>query len=225
MRHVWRRIRTHWNITDTLVFGSCGAATGIFIGNCWWESVWVTYATLGVILLLQLSRAVRAGGALRDALVFGGIVAWLWPFGEYVVVHTFGWWGAYLAPGPRILDTAVYCILVGWLATAYCYYLSRRICEMGYSPAVSAFHTGLTAFVLGVVGENLFVGARMWVYDASNWDWWRVPAFVPVAYGLGYAVIPLVRRFHMAVAVLIFGLTLSAASIVLGIIAGFFPRP
>lgn len=224
IRGWWRRLRTNWNRTDTLLYSSNTLALMLFIGNCWWEKVEITYGAVGFPLFIQAWRARRVHDALREAFVFGGLVGWLWPFGEWFVIHAFGPWGEYRAPGPTVLETPLYCILVGWVASTHCYYVGRRTLEIGYGKAVSAVMSGLTAFALGIIGENLFVGGGMWVYYPSVLEFGSVPAFVPVAYGLGYATIPMLRRLHMVPATLLFTVIMLFISVSLGLVVGFFPR-
>ena len=144
--------------------------------------------------------------------------------GEGVVVRTVGWWGEYLAPGPRLWDTPLYCVLVGWLATAHIVYWSQRVTDIGYGRGVAVGCCVVTAFVLGLAGENLMVAAGIWVYAPSNQDWWNVPAFVPVSYGLGYGVLPFLRHYRVVPAALIFCLALAGVSVGAGLATGFFPR-
>ena len=200
------------------------AACAVFVGNCWWESLLVCYLACVVPIGLQAYRAARHSDGLRNAVVFGAIVALLWPLGEGVVVKTFGWWGDYTAPGPMIWETPVYCMLIGWLASTHVYYWSHRIIDIGYSVTTSVLCCGLTAMGLGVLGENLFVGARMWVYVPSEFDWWGVPAFVPIAYGVGYGIIPLLRRMRLVSGSLVFLSVLLVVCVGLGLAVGFFPR-
>lgn len=222
----------------------------LFVGNCWWESVGVCYVAFAVPLALQTAWALcRRGGGLRggglrdggrrgggsqggalrdgalwDGLWFGLLVGALWPLGEGVVVNVFGWWGEYLAPGLFVWETPLYCMLIGWLASTHIFYWGRRILEIGYSAWTASVASGLTAFGLGILGENLFVGARMWVYEPSRLDWWGVPAFVPIAYGLAYAVVPALRRMHIVAATLVFASIILVVSVGLGLLTGFFPR-
>ncbi len=225
MREFLRRIRRHWNWTDTIVLGSNTAAFGLFIGNCWWEFLWVTHLALLLPLTIQVLRARLVRDALREALVFGTVVGWSWPVGERFVVRVFGWWGEYVATGIMVLDTPLYTVLVGWLASAYCYYVGRRAIDLGYGPAFSAMSSGMSALCLGIIGENLFIGARMWVYDRSALDLWSVPAFVPVAYGIGYACLPLLWRFTVVVRAVLFNVIMLLLTVGMGLAVGFFPRP
>jgi hypothetical protein len=224
MREFWQRLKRHWNRTDTLVTLTSLASLGLCIANCWWESVVVACAAAVVPIAMQALGAVRDPEPLVDALLFGAAIAFLWPVGEWVTVRTVGWWGNYVAPGFKLLDTPLYCVLIGWAATTYCYYWGRRVRDMGNGAWMSAFVSGSSALVAGAIGENLFVAARMWTYDASSWDWGHVPAFVPIAYGLGYATLPLGHRLPLPAAVVVFGFFLSAAGIGLGWAFGFFPR-
>ena len=121
-------------------------AFAVFIANCWWESVAVCYAASVAPLGLQLLRARFDGESpLRSALAFGALCAGVWPLGEGVVVRTAGWWGQYLAPGPRVWDTPLYCMLVGWLASTHVYYWARRTEEFGYGRGAAVACAGLTA--------------------------------------------------------------------------------
>lgn len=223
MRNPARRVWSNWNRSDSVVAAFNTAAFALFIANCWWESPAVAYGACAVPLAAQGIHA-RTDSTLRAALVFGGLAAFLWPFGEWFVVNVFGWWGAYVAPGPKILETPLYCILIGWLASAYCAYVAERALQMGFGFRAAVVNTGLTALSLGIIGENLFVAGRMWVYDASAMDWWYVPAFVPVAYGLGYATLPALRRYSILPRALIFTSCLLVISVGLGVAVGFFPR-
>ncbi len=161
---------------------------------------------------------------LREALFFGGIVASIWPMGEWFVVTTFGWWGEYLAPGIAIMETPVYCILIGWLSSAHLYYIGKRTLDIGYGNVVSGLVSGLSAFGLGVIGENLFVEARMWVYVPSNFDLWNVPAFIPLSYGIVYSTLPILRGLNMAHITLRITFLMLIVSIGLGLAVGFFPQ-
>lgn len=224
MRELWRRIRYGWTWTDTTVFGVNLLVFGVLIGNCWWEAVFVVYGYVSGALLALAIRWRFDREPLGNALVFGCLVGCLWPFGEFAVVKCFGWWGQYLSSGPKLLETPWYCIIIGCLASTHCYYVGIRTVEIGYGRWASGFASGITALGMGVVGENLFAAARMWEYVPSSLDWWAVPAFVPVAYGISYAIIPLLGRFHIVVATVIFtGITL-VVSVGLGLAVGFFPQ-
>jgi hypothetical protein len=241
MWNAWRKLKQHWGRTDTIVLSGNLFALGLFVGNCWWESVSVCYAACGVPLgfqgfwglcgkrsrtgLVEPSESDSARALLLRSLILGGVVGWLWPLGEWLVVNVLGWWGQYLAPGIRILETPIYCILIGWLASAYCAYVAGRALQMGFGVMHAAMASGVTALGLGALGENLFVAAKMWTYDASSWDWGAVPAFVPIAYGLSYAMVPLWRRLHAVTAALLFTGVMLALTVLTGVLAGFFPRP
>lgn len=223
MLRIWRQIRSHWNRSDTFVAVGNTVAFALFIGNCWWESVDVAYlAALGPLAIQAILA--RRDPTLRHAWVFGAMAGFLWPFGEWFVVTVFGWWGEYLAPGPRILETPFYCIFIGWLSSTYCAYIAQRALQMGFSLRTAVVNTGMAALMLGIIGENLFVAGRMWVYEPSLLDWWYVPAFVPVSYGLGYATLPLLRNRRAIPQVLLFTSILLVFSVGLGLATGFFPR-
>lgn len=225
MQELWRRIRTQWNLSDTFVIGTNTVAFFLFIANCWWESVTATYLAALVPLVLQSIRQRRSRDkTLSEALLFGALVGCLWPFGEWGVVHHLGWWGGYIAPGPKLLETPVYCILIGWLASSYCFYVGKRTAELGYSQWASGIVSGTTALFVGIMGENLFVAARMWTYDESILDWGAIPAFVPVSYGIAYGLLPALRRFPIIPRTLVFTIITLVISVGLGLATGFFPR-
>jgi len=231
IQEFWLRISTNWNRTDTLVVVLNNATLAVFIGNCAWQSVEVTYLTLLVSIAVEVAWAARAWlrgvphpGPLAKALTFGFIVGGLWPLGEGILVNTLGWWGQYLAPGPNVWETRVYCMLVGWAASTYCAYVAHRTLDVGYGTAVAAVVMGLTAFIAGAIGENLFAIAGMWEYAPSNLDLFFVPAFVPVGYAIAYASYPLFRRFHVVIATLCFCVCAFVALTGLGVATGFFPH-
>lgn len=224
MQNWIKRLCVQWTTSDTLVLAANVTAFVAFIGNTQWESVAVAYCASIIPLCVQTAWACRRPGPMRRALVFGGLVALAWPFGEWFVVHAFGWWGKYLAAGLAILETPLYCALVGWLASSYCCYVSIRIEELGGGKSVACVLTGISAFIIGAIGENLFVAAQLWIYDDSAWDLGRVPAFVPIAYGLAYAFLPFLRRLPIIPATFIFTIVMLFISIGLGLLTGFFPR-
>jgi hypothetical protein len=199
-------------------------ALAVFVGNCWWQSVVVCQAASAVPLALQFWRAQRADRVLRDALIFGALIGFAWPIGEGVLTTYLGWWGDYIAPGITIWRTPLYCILIGWLASTHLYYVSHRVEAMGYGLRTSIPVVGLSAFGMGLLGENLFVWSGMWSYATSGLDWWAVPAFVPVAYGAGYAVLPLLNRRRVLTTATACGVVLFSACVGLGLATGFFPR-
>lgn len=182
-----------------------------------------TLASL-VPLCIQTLRARAVGDSLRPALVFGAYIGAAWPIGEGLVTWAVGWWGEYLAPGPIVWHTPVYCMLIGWLASTHIYYVTKRTVEMGWSNRAAAVHAFLMATIIGVIGENLFVAAGMWRYHASNLDWLSVPAFVPIAYGIGYCVLPYASRARAVSAAAIVAALLLCVSVGLGFATGFFPR-
>ncbi|MBX7254976.1 MAG: hypothetical protein K1Y02_01350 [Candidatus Hydrogenedentes bacterium] len=152
------------------------------------------------------------------------MVALAWPIGEGFVTQTVGWWGEYVALGPQVWKTPVYCMLIGWLSSTHIFYVGRRTLEFGFEMKWAVANTALTALLLGILGENLFVWAGMWRYHESTSDWFSVPAFVPVAYAAGYSVLPLLRNWRLASTTLVWATTLLLASIGLGLATGFFPR-
>ena len=225
MRDLVRRIYRAWNWTDTTVYVSNILAFGLFIGNCWWESLAITYAAVLLALAVQTCRAWHTPDVLREALAFGTLAGWMWPFGEWFVVRAFGWWGRYVATGPMLLDTPAYTALIGSLAGAYCFYMGRRTLDLGYGPWASGLVSGTSALGLGILGEGLFVEAGMWVYDPSPLQLFSVPLFVPIAYGAAYAWLPLLQRFRLLPRAFLFNLIMLALSMGLGLAVGFFPRP
>jgi len=224
MKKHWRRIREHWNRTDTVVMATNHAALAAFIWNCWLDSVALCLAASAVPLAIQIVRAIRTDRLLRDALIFGAAIGFAWPFGEGLLTESLGWWGEYLAPGITVWHTPLYCIFIGWLASTHLYYLSHRLGEMGYGRRTSMALVGVTAFGMGLLGENLFVWANMWRYDVSGLDWWAIPAFVPIAYGAGYAVLPLLNRRGVWTVSAVCGVVLFVFCVGLGLATGFFPR-
>ncbi|HRK36013.1 MAG TPA: hypothetical protein PLJ47_15560 [Candidatus Hydrogenedentes bacterium] len=224
MRNAIRTIKAAWNRTDTVVMASNFGSFTLFIGNCWWESVTVCILASAIPIFFQCLRAVFVRDSLTPAIAFGAIIGAGWPIGEGLVTASVGWWGEYLAPGPMVWHTPIYCMLIGWLASTHIFYVSRRTAEMGFSHRVTIGNTVVSAALLGVIGENLFVAARMWVYHPSDLDWFSVPAFVPIAYGIGYGILPLVRRSHVVHASAAVCATLLVVSVGLGLAVGFFPR-
>lgn len=196
----------------------------LFIGNCWWSSPLVCNLASLLPLVAQIAYAARVNDSLRPALAFGALIAAAWPLGEGLVTWAVGWWGDYLAPGLTVWHTPVYCMLIGWLASTHIFYVSRRTREMGFPTAVVVGNTIFTAATLGVIGENLFVAAKMWVYHPSSLDWFSVPAFVPIAYGIGYGILPLVHRGRVVHASAAVAAALLMFSVGLGLAVGFFPR-
>jgi len=215
-----QRIRTHWNRQDTTVLVATLTSFVILLANCIFRDPRITVASSCLGLAILFSRP-----ALLRPVIFGAIIAWLWPVGEWITVHRLGWWGEYTLAGPRILFTPLYCVLVGWLATTYCYYISFRIIEFGYSLRTAMILTGLSAFALGVVGENLYVFTGVWRYFATPLHIGSVPAFIPVAYGLGYAILPMLRRYRLPHAAAIFAPWLMAVCLILWLLSGFKGTP
>jgi hypothetical protein len=224
MRRFWLKLRTNWTRADSIVLATNTAAFLVFLANCRLESVWICTIASAVPLAIQAAYAFRVGGPLRSALLFGALIAAAWPLGEGIVTHILGWWGEYVAPGPVIWRTPLYCVLIGGLASTHIHYVSRRTSEFGYGPSVAAANTFLTAFLLGFLGENFFVAANMWRYHESGLDWISVPAFVPVAYGLGYAILPALRDWRILPTAVVCGMMLLVFSVGLGLLTGFFPR-
>lgn len=220
---VLSRIRRNWNRTDTFVVAVNIAAFLLFIGNAWWDSLVICYFGSSAALALLALYARKGDPALPRALAFGLLSGLLWPVGEGLVVNTLGWWGGYIHGGPRIWETPAYCILIGSLASCHCVYVGERAREMGFSLGAQSYAAGSTAFFVGVIGENLFVAADMWYYLPSGLDVFDAPLFVPVAYGLGYGWIPLLRGLPLVLAVVIFSVILLMISVAFGLAAGFFP--
>jgi hypothetical protein len=202
----YRRIRSNWNPSDTAVLLTSLGATAAFIANAWLESVTLVYIATLIPIAFYAWRASKSDQTICQAVIFGGIVAWLWPFGEAFVVHRAGWWGAYLAPGPKILETPIYCILIGWLASTYCFYIGQRATDIGYGDRITGLITGLTALLAGIIGENL------------------VPAFVPITYGICYGILPALRPVRIVPRTLIFTTFTLFVSMALGFAFGFFPH-
>ena len=97
--------------------------------------------------------------------------------------------------------------------------------------------SALSAFLLGALGENLFVAAEIWTYEPAALRIGSVPAFIPVAYALAYAVAPLVRprsrarraqRFIRLLELAAAPCVVAAVALVLGVsfglTTGFFSR-
>lgn len=223
LRH-YRTLKTNWNDTDTIVLRSNLMALALLIANCWWERVNLAYIATVIPLILQFMQS-KTDETLRRAIVFSAAVPMGWPLGEGIVFYLFGRWGEYTAAGPYIWETPVYCLLIGWHATVHLVYSARRFEEMGYSLRFVTVLLGVGALALGVLGENLFVHGGLWTYHPSIWDWWAVPAFVPIAYALGYASIPWFRaRWKDGPAAAGFLSLLWVLCVSLGFATGFFPQ-
>jgi hypothetical protein len=222
-KDAWRRVLTHWNWSDTAVFGPNICAFGLLVGNCWWHSLAVVYWTVGGALLLQATRVGR-DPALRRALAFGGLTALIWAGAEWAFTQVTGWWGEYLVMGPAILDTPVYTVMIAWLANSYLVYVERRTRDLGYGTIVSGVLSVVGGFCLGIIGENLYVSGRMWVYHPSALDWWGVPAFIPISYALAAATLPWASRRSVPVAAVAYEAATVCAGIGLGLLIGFYPR-
>lgn len=219
----YRRVRAGWTHTDTVVLLTNLFALLALIANTHFESTAVCYLAALIPLVVQ-GVAVWTAPILARAFWFGAGVGLTWPIAEGIIVRTFGWWGQYLGGGLVVWDTTFYTALVGWLTCAYLAYLSDRVREMHYRPAVAAVVTGVSATFLGVLGENLCVWGRMWEYERTTWMWFDVPAFIPAAYGLSYACLPLVRRLPLLVGVVVFNVLTSLFGCTLGLLTGFVTR-
>ncbi len=217
-------IRAGMRGADGVVFVGNTIAFFLFLGNCWWDSVAIAYGGALLPLALQCAWLGTGDKTLRESLLFGAVIGIGWPIGEYAVVHSLGWWGAYLAPGPKVLETPLYCLLVGALASSYCYYVAARTREIGYGEGAAIVVSGTSALLLGVLGENFFVMAGMWTYDTSSLDIGYVPAFVPIGYAFAYSAIPPLQRAPLIVSAigLLFATLISTVG--LGLVTGFFPR-
>ncbi len=197
----------------------------VYLGNCWWDSIVVCYAAALIPIVVQTGWSLRRRDtALRDALLIGLGLGIAWPIGEGITVNVLGWWGDYTAPGPYIWHTAAYCVLIGWLATAHIAYLAARTLAMGFTRSTAAVVAGVSAFVTGIAGENFFVAADMWTYREATWQFWYIPAFLPIAYGLGYAILPAFQNRPVAIrlAALLGWLFITCTG--LGLATGFFPE-
>lgn len=225
MKSIYLRIKSNCDRSDTVVFLGNVFAFALFWSNCRIESLAVAYIASLVPLAAQAAMLWRGNKALRQAFAFGAMIAVLWPVGEWSVVNTLGWWGAYTTPDLMILETAVNCSLIGWLASAYLYYLCKRSMDAGFSKAFASMATGVSALILGLVGENFSVASGMWVYETSIWDLWNVPAFVPISYGMAYLTLPWVQRLPVPLATTVFLIIQLVFSVALGLATGFFPRP
>ncbi len=223
VRETWRHIKKQWNRTDTVVLGSNHAALGLFIGNCWWHSDGVCYAASIVPLVIQVLHARDGKRPLRDALWFGAIIGAAWPLGEGLLASTLGWWGEYLVGGPTVWKTPVSCMLIGWLASAHLFYVNQRFMALGYGLKASVSNVALGAFLMGLLGENLLVASGMWQYRPSGFDIWAVPAFVPVAYGVGYSILPFLRDWRVLPATVVSAVFVFTACVGMGLLVGFFP--
>lgn len=219
----WRRLRRGWRRSDTVLHGSNIAVFAALVLNCGIGSPWLVLVVCCAALALQ-GAASRFDPALRRAWLLGLGLGLSWPFGEGLVVRLFGWWGAYLAPGPRIWDTPLYCVVIGALASAHCAFVGKRAEELGYGLWGWAVVSGLSALAVGALGENLFVWSGMWRYEEAAWMIGDVPAFVPVGYGLCYAALPLLRRLSPIPQSLAFNGLMLVLCVGLGIASGFFPR-
>jgi len=218
-----RRIWQKWTPADSLVFFTNLTTFLLLLGNCWWDSVAVTSLAIGIPVLVQ-GMASYWWETLRKAWLFGALVGIAWPFGEAAVTETLGWWGEYVAPGPVILYTPLYCLAIGWQASTYIDYLGRRTFEMGFGFGWSLWNVAASAFLLGLIGENMFVAANMWTYTPSSWDWGSIPAFLPIAYAVGYGLRPFQWHRTLLPSGLVFLVWLLVSCCALGWAVGFFPR-
>lgn len=225
LRAIWKQVKSHWDRTDTLILVTNGLAFLIYTGNCWWDQRWLSYAVAGFCLALQAMWAIRRPSSLREALLFGLVIGALWPLGEGVVGGIFGWWGKYEVGGLRVWHTPLYAMLICWHASAHIAYVGHRTHEYGYRLRVAIVITGLTAFMLGLLGENYFVAAGVWSYVDTQWQFWAVPAFIPISYGLGYAAyLPIRRRLDLIPTCIALAAWTLTEAVLLGVLTGFFPR-
>jgi hypothetical protein len=213
-----------WDRTDTWVLTLNTLAFCVFIGNCWWHSLTAVYVGCVVPLALQGVHAVYKRGALYDSLVFGCVVGCMWPFGEWFVAHTLGWWGQYLQPDIAILETPLYAILIAWLASTYCVYAGLRARAAGFGAWAASLVSGVSALGIGAIGENLFVSAAQWHYESATFHLGAVPTFIPVSYALSYALAPLLRKAPVLLGAFALTLIMLVISMGLGLAVGFFPR-
>jgi len=220
----WRKIKQSWDRTDTLVLAGNTIALCVFLGNCQWHSVTAVYMGCLIPLGLQVTRAAYKRGDLYDALIFGGVVGCMWPFGEWFVAHTLGWWGEYLQPDIQLLETPLCAVLIAWMASTYCVYTGLRARAAGFGPVIASLTSGVSALGIGILGENLFVNAEQWRYDETALRIGAVPLFIPVAYALSYAVSPFLRRMNVIWGALTLTLLMLVTSMGLGLALGFFPR-
>lgn len=221
----FKTIRKQWNRTDSILISTNIAAGLAYLGNCWWDSLWICYAAAAIPLAIQSLWWLRSKDVLlRDALIMGLGLGIAWPIGEGIAVNVLGWWGDYTAGGPYLWHTAAYCVLIGWLATAHIVYLSARTLAMGFSGVAAAGVAAVSAFVVGIAGENFFVAAEMWTYREAQWQFWYIPAFLPIAYAIGYAVLPAVQRRPVTIRLGALLTSLFVACTGLGIASGFFPE-
>jgi hypothetical protein len=224
MANAWNKLRNGLNRTDMLMLAANVVAGLVYLGNCWWQSLWICYAAALIPLALLTARWYAAREkALADALIIGLGLGLAWPIGEGITINVLGWWGAYTAPGPYIWHTAAYCVLIGWLATTHIAYISTRALALGFSKTVAVSAAAISAFVIGLAGENFFVAAGMWTYKESAWQWWYIPAFLPIAYALGYAVLPFVQRTNVGIRLAALLACLFVTCTGLGLLTGFFP--
>lgn len=219
----YRRVRAGWTRTDTVVLITNGFALLSLIANTRLDLTAVCYLAGGLPLAVQ-GVVSRRDSTLARAFWFGAWVGWTWPIAEGLIVRTFGWWGQYLGGGPVVWDTTLYTVFVGWLTCTYLAYLSDRLRQLGYSPPTAVAGTAVSATLLGGVGENLCVWGRMWEYERTSWMWFDVPAFIPVAYGLSYAGVPLVRRLPLPWAAVVFNTLTGVIGCTLGMATGFTTR-
>lgn len=221
----FKTIRNQWNRTDSILIATNIAAGLAYLGNCWWDSLWICYAAAAIPLAIQSLWCLRTNDVLlRDALIMGLGLGIAWPIGEGITVNVLGWWGDYTASGPYLWHTAAYCVLIGWLATAHIVYLSARTLAMGFSGIAAAGVAAVSAFVVGIAGENFFVAAEMWTYREAQWQFWYIPAFLPIAYAIGYAVLPAVQHRPVTIRLGALLASLFIACTGLGLASGFFPE-
>jgi len=224
MPGAWQKLRYGLNGTDKLLLVVNIAAGLTYLGNCWWQSVAICYAAAIVPLALFAARwVITREKALGDALIIGLGLGVAWPLGEGITINALGWWGEYTARGPYIWHTAAYCVLIGWLATTHIAYIATRALALGFSRTIAVLAASISAFVIGIAGENFFVAAGMWTYKDAAWQWWYIPAFLPIAYALGYAVLPFVQRTHVGVRIAALLACLFVTCTGLGLLTGFFP--
>lgn len=199
-------------------------AFGLLAAHAAWRDPTVATFAVGIALAAQMLGALRWNGALSSATKFGVLIALLWILGDAIMIHLAGRRGQIHIPGVALGETPPLVLLVAWLTATHIHYWTRRVLDLGYGGVVASAFAGFSALVLGTVGVSLFVEAGLWSYADATWVWWHVPAFVPIAYGLAFAVLPALLRTPVALRALALAALMLVLTLGLGHAVGCFPR-
>jgi len=192
---------------DIIVMLSCLCYFILILVNLALQQVLVAYfsAIIPSVILFVYSIKRENQPLFRRLIIFGGIVALLYPLVENIFAPLTRW-GYYTTNDPHLGITPLYVPFTFLFFTIALGYISLRASIILKNYAAGALLTGILTFIASLSAEKINAEGGMWIYNQFTYHIWGVPLFIPSTYMITYSTLPYLIRMKLRFAPLIFSL-------------------